>query len=130
MVLDEKTYVEKAEKVIKKLAQNTNQKGKPIMVTTSKLRNILSMSADIYNEVLGKSEKLPDEINSRIDYLRVRCVYEYGRDEKDRLIKSFMDESEILKALKEINGSRSRYILFQRYMEALVAFHKFYGGQD
>lgn len=100
------------------------------MVTTSKLRNILSMTADIYNDVLGMNENLSDEINSRIDYLRVRCVYEYGRDDKDRLLKSFMDEAEILTALKEIKGSRSRYILFQRYIEALVAFHKFYGGQD
>ncbi|MBQ3546172.1 MAG: type III-A CRISPR-associated protein Csm2 [Lachnospiraceae bacterium] len=130
MVLNEKTYVEKAENVIKKLAQNKDNRGNVKMVTTSKLRNILAMTADIYNEVLGNGEKLTDEINSRIDYLRVRCVYEYGRDDKDRLIKSFMDEAEILTALKEINGSRTNYILFQRYIEALVAFHKFYGGQD
>lgn len=130
MVLNEKNYVEKAEEVIKKLAQNKDKWGNLKMVTTSKLRNILSMTADIYNDVLGMNENLSDEINSRIDYLRVRCVYEYGRDDKDRLLKSFMDEAEILTALKEIKGSRSRYILFQRYIEALVAFHKFYGGQD
>lgn len=127
MVLDEKTYVEKAENVIKILAQNKDNRGNVKMVTTSKLRNILSMTADIYNEVLGMDEKLSDEINSRIDYLRVRCVYEAGRD---NLVKLFMEKANILEALKEIKGSRARYILFQRYIEALVAFHKYNGGQD
>lgn len=128
MVLDEKTYVEKAEKVIKILLHTKDDKGRIIkLVTTSKLRNILAMTADIYNEVLGMDENLPNEIISRIDYLRVRCVYEAGRDIS---VKAFIEKANILVALKEIKGSRARYILFQRYIEALVAFHKFNGGQD
>lgn len=128
MVLDEKTYVEKAEEVIKILLHTKDDKGRIIkLVTTSKLRNILAMTADIYNEVLGMDENLPNEIISRIDYLRVRCVYEAGRDIS---VKAFIEKANILVALKEIKGSRARYILFQRYIEALVAFHKFNGGQD
>ena len=41
------------------------------IVTTSKIRNLLAMNADIYNQVLTKSsEKLDDEICGRIEYLR------------------------------------------------------------
>lgn len=128
MVLNEKTYVEKAEEVIKVLLNVKDKKGYTIkLVTTSKIRNILSMTADIYNDVIVMDEKLSDEINSRIDYLRVRCIYEAGRDSS---VKVFMEKANIIEALKEIKGSRARYILFQRYIEALVAFHKFNGGQD
>ena len=39
-------------------------------------------------------------------------------------------EAKILDVLREISGSRANYILFNHYMEALIAFHKFYGGND
>lgn len=44
--------------------------------------------------------------------------------------KSLIEEADILQHLKEINGSRKQYILFSHYMEALVAYRKFYGGKD
>ena len=31
---------------------------------------------------------------------------------------------------KEIKGSRANYILFNHYLEALVAYHRYYGGKD
>ena len=126
MVLDEKTYVDKAEKVIVKLSQNKDKRGNVRWITTSKIRNLLAMSADIYNEVLTSEEKLPDDIVSRIDYLRIRFVYECGRD---RDVKNFVETADILQALKEIN-SRKTYITFSHYMEALVAYHKYYGGKE
>lgn len=128
MVLEEKTYVDKAEQAIKRLSQKKDKKGKPIpMVTITKIRNLLAMTADIYNEVLGKGEELSEEINGRIDYLRVRFLYEAGRESG---VRDFVEEAEILKALEQSKGSRKRYILFQHYMEALVAFHKFNKGRD
>jgi len=86
------------------------------------------MTADIYNEVLISNEKLSSDVNARIDYLRVRFIYECGRDQ---MVKDFVEEADILTALKEINGSRKNFILFQHYMEALVAFHKYnHKGRD
>lgn len=130
MRINETNYVEEAENVIKKLSNKKNPRtGKTeLMVTTSKLRNLLSMTSDIYNEVLEKSEdKLDSELTGRIEYLRVRFVYEAGREPK---VKDLVNEAKILEILKEINGSRKNYILFSRYMESLVAFHRFYGGKD
>ena len=57
-------------------------------------------------------------------------MYECGRDDKDKLVTNFVNEAQILDVLKEINGSKKNYILFSRYMEALIAFHKYYGGKD
>lgn len=128
--ITDENYVDQAQAVIQKLSQKTNPKnGRPVpMVTTSKIRNLLAMTDDIYNDVLnGSDEALPDSITSRIEYLRVRFVYETGRDNG---VKDLVMGAKILDILKEIKGSRKNYILFTRYMEALVAFHKFYGGKD
>ena len=127
MIIEESTYVKKAEQVIKQLSQNTDRRGNVRWITTSKIRNLLAMSADIYNEVLLNPEKLSDEQSARIDYLRVRFVYEAGRDTD---VKNFVEKAQILKALEEVRGSRKQYILFNHYMEALVAYHRYYGGRD
>lgn len=135
-IINETNYVDKAQKVIESLESNTNIHGgsrnaksnKGPKLTTSKIRNILSMTSDIYNDVINlQSDALSSEITSRIEYLRLRCIYEAGRD---KVVKDFIEKSQLIGVIKEINGSKKNYILFNRYMEALVAFHKFYGGDD
>ena len=122
-------YVDQAEQVIKGLKNKKNDRGRAIpLVTTSKIRNLLSMTSDIYNEVMVlQDEELPEEIKGRIEYLRMRAVYEAGRDDS---VKAFVLDAKILEILKSIGTKKSEYILFNRYMESLVAFHKFYGGRD
>ena len=140
MLIDEKNYVDKAEKVIDKLShiQKTrngkrlvDKAGNPVyedMITTSKIRNLLAMAADIYNLALDcKDDKLPDELSSKIDYMRIRFVYESGRETK---VKELVEAAGILEILKQINVSKKNYILFYHYMEALVAFKRFYNKND
>ena len=130
MRIDEMNYVDKAENAIKKLTEESRvkNKGQLKIVTTSKIRNLLAMTSDIYNQVLtDNSEKMDNDIVGRIEYLRVRVMYECGREPK---VKEFVQKAEIIELLKEIGNSKKNYLLFSRYMEALVAFHKYYGGQD
>lgn len=129
MKLTEANYVDCAESVIDELSQLKNKKGNRIpIVTTSKIRNLLAMTVSIYNDILSeKSEKLSSDIIGRIRYLKVRFIYEAGREAG---VKNLVEKGHILKYLDEIGDSRQRYILFSRYMEALVAFRKFKGGRD
>ena len=131
MRIDEMNYVDKAEKAIQRLVEESKarSKGRGIsIVTTSKIRNLLAMTSDIYNQVLTyNTEKLDNDIMGRIEYLRVRVMYECGREPK---VKDFVQKAEIIELLKEIGNSKKNYLLFSRYMEALVALHKYYGGQD
>lgn len=129
MAVNEQNYVDEAEKVIINLKNLKNARGYAIpMVTTSKLRNLLAMATDIYNEIMNQNkETLSEDICSRIAYLRVRFLYEAGREDA---VKKLVEEAGIIQLLKEIHGSRKRYVLFHRYMEALVAFHKYHGGKD
>lgn len=127
MRINEENYVSKAEKVIYTLKKNNKERTSSI-VTTSQLRNLLAMSADIYNEVITQTDdKLSDEIKGKIEYLKIRIVYDAGRDPK---VKDLVKASEILECISEIQGSRKNFILFNRYLEAIVAYRKYLGGKD
>ena len=52
---------------------------------------------------------------------------ECGREPK---VNEFVQKAQILDILKEIKQSKKNYLLFSRYMEALIAFHRYYGGRD
>lgn len=131
-IITNSNYVDEAEKVIQSLKSKKNPKNEKVipMVTTSKIRNLLAMTADIYNEALNvPGNRLPERLNDRIEYLRVRFVYEVGKD-SDGKVKNFVTEAKILDILREIKGEKANFILFNHYMEALVAFHRFYDGKD
>lgn len=129
MQINEKNYVDMAEEAITRLSKKVDKKGKLIpMVTTSKIRNLLSMAADIYNQALDcKEDKLSDELASRIDYLRVRFMYEMGREQS---VKDLVNEADLINVLKEIDGDKNKYIIFYHYMEALVAFKRYMNKND
>lgn len=133
MRINKENYVDKAEQAIQTLIQESKAKsrsGRANIVTTSKIRNLLTMTADIYNRALMcPSPKLDADICGDIEYLRIRFLYECGRDQEQK-VKNFVEKAELLEILKEINQDKENYLLFSRYMEALVAFHKYYGGKE
>ena len=129
MILTSENYAAKAEAVMKKLCNEKDIKGRDVEpVTTSKIRNLLAMTADIYNEVVNcKEDRLPVELIEQINYMKIRFVYEAGREPK---VGKLVQEAQILNCIDEIGQQRKNYILFSRYMEALVAYRKFYGKRD
>ncbi len=118
-------YVDKAENAIKSLSKN---KWGGIYLTTSKIRNILSMVNELGNDLaLYEAEKLDEDVLSRIQYLRMRLAYECGREGN---VKDFSEKAKLFEIINEIGDSKANAKLFCNYMESLVAYHKFYGGKD
>ena len=76
-ILTNENYVKKAEVAINNLKEKKNEYNRRIpLVTTSKIRNLLAISADIFNEVrLSREDKLSDEVLGRINYLKHRFFY-------------------------------------------------------
>ena len=138
--ITEENYLDHAEKVIKDL------KAENAMITTSQIRNILANISDIFNVVqrTKHSRDLPSEVRSKIRELTMHCYYAAGREEKVKkfFLRSslFMNLKGILEASSETNkempetlrnvGEKERFLLLHKYMESLVAFHRFYGGKD
>lgn len=127
-------YVDNAEEAIKSLIETDRNGNKVIKLTTSKIRNILMMVTDLYNEAIRcKEEQLSSDIASRVKYMKMRLVYEIGRDIADRGkagVEDFAKKAKLLEIIDSIGYSREDLILFCKYMEALVAYHKYYGGKD
>lgn len=125
--LTETNYVDLAENVIVEGLER-DRKGN-FRLTNSKIRNLLSLVNNLYTDIVrlsGANERLSEAIEGKIQYLRLRFVYEAGREKS---VKDFVEKADIIRHLKRIE-TRSDLLLFCRYMEALVAYHKFNGGRD
>lgn len=115
-------YVDEAETVIRRLDPKR-------AITTSKLRNLLSLVSDIYNvENLRDAPQLLPESRTALTMLRIRVVYEAGREPK---VKDFIQAAKLLEYIKGIGNDREKLIAFAHYMEALVAYHRYLiGGRE
>lgn len=121
-LITEENYVGKAESVITALI------GRKELLTTSKIRKLLAILSEIYTDARHDGNKeLSDEIKSRIQYFKMRFVYEAGRE---KTVKAFWEAAQIEKQIDKIGNSKKELILFCHYMEALVAYRKFLGGKD
>lgn len=123
--LTEENYVTVAKTVIDWFNDEKVKNKRRDFVTMTKLRGLLSMLADIYNEILVNSANdLSPEVRARISYLKVRFLYDSG---KENLVKEFVARANIMKYLENIKGDKKEFLLFYHYMEALIAYFKFYG---
>lgn len=121
----EEDYVQKAEGVMRALL-DPGQKSKK--VTTTKIRNLFSLVADVCGEEERRAgNTLQDESVAKLKRMYVRAVYEFGRDEAT---KEFIKKAELLEHLKWIENDQKKLIRFTHYMEALVAFHRYFGGKE
>ena len=102
-------------------------------ITTTKLRNIMSMISEIYNfESRSKEEKLSADSIAKLQRLRIRIVYEYGRKETNKEFKPFCDTFKILEYLVQISKDykRADFLGYAMFFEALVAYHRYHGGKE
>ena len=125
-------YVDEAERIMRALISSGTT------VTTSKIRNLLSLVTDIYNdESIRTEDKLKPDSVVKLNLMRVRVAYEYGRDNgesvgKDKVypMKEFITQAHLREYLKGISTDRADLIRFAHYMEALVAFHRYLGDKE
>jgi CRISPR-associated protein Csm2 len=118
-----------AKSVVDKLKRDN--KGN-IFLTTNQIRKFLAGINGIYNRILayqgaGKinGDQLPQEIVDEIEYIKVKLVYQSGRE---RNVKEFMQLADLEKRLDSIGNSKKKFIEFNRFIEGIVAYHKFQGG--
>ena len=124
MELTNINYVDRAEDVILKLKEEGRGR---IRLTTSQIRNILTITSTIYDNAKRKKGPLDEEELMSVQLLRTKFVYESGRDKN---VEQFIQMADLINLIKSVGDSREKLILFCKYMEALVAYHRFEGGKD
>lgn len=123
--------VTEAEKAIKEL-QYKDRYNK-IDVTTSQIRkfltsvNVVRNKVDLYKAKNKGAEALSKELTAEIKFLKVNLLYQAGRTDA---VKQFMTVSKLDIIIDGIGDSLARFVKFTKYVEALVAYHKFLGGKD
>ena len=68
-----------------------------------------------------------EESQLKLMRLRVRIIYDAGREQA---VRAFVEKAQLLEYIKGIGKSRAEMIQFAHYMEALVAYHRYYGGRE
>lgn len=126
--LTKTNFADQAEKVMQSMIEIDKRGNEQIRLTTSKIRNLLSMTNVLYNHARQKkNEVLDEDLQRDIQYLKMRFAYESGREPE---VEKFVEKAEIMKHMQAIGKSREKLLLFCNYIESLVAYHRFYGGRD
>lgn len=92
-------------------------------VTVSQLRKFLSAVVSISNKLEVQNE-FTEDIANEIQYLRVKLAYQVARNS---YLKTFA--SNLNNKIQSISTKQS-YEEFAKYVEAIIAYHKFYGGAN
>lgn len=127
--------IEEAENAIK---MNFDKNGKP-RITTSQIRKLLSAinkirnKVEYYGAVSHNTQELSDELAGEIKFLKVTLAYMCGRDKQDSKnqdVKDFVEKSNLSAHISGVGKDTAKFYELCKYVEALVAYHKFYGGKD
>lgn len=125
--------VTEAEKAIKELQYKDRYNQNKIDVTTSQIRkfltsvNVVRNKVDLYKAKNKGAEALSKELTAEIKFLKVNLLYQAGRT---AAVKQFMTVSKLDVIIEGIGDSLASFVKFTKYVEALVAYHKFLEGRD
>lgn len=128
MEINRQNYVDQAEKAIQSMVKRDRNGAPSLPLTTSKIRNLLAMTAELKTAAQhSRDSVLSKEMQGRVQYLKMRIAYEAGRE---KTVKDFVERAGLLTLVSSVGQDRERLLLFCDYMEALTAYHRFYGGKD
>ena len=106
-----------------------------LALTTRQIRkflaavNALTNKIDMFRTRGEKSDVLTPELAAEVKFLKVKLAYQAGKDQRGN-VRDFVEKAQLRQRLDRIGTSIRAYENFARYMEALVAYHKFHGGRD
>ena len=120
--LNQLNYVDLAQKVIDKHYQMKSK-----TITTNQIRNFLELTNELREQLrTNHVEKLDTDMMSQVQYIKLRLIYAAGRDEGDNGVFEFMQCSSLIECLDTVGDSPQQYLLICKYLEALIAYHKWY----
>lgn len=122
--------VDAAEKVINHLEKDKYGK---IALTTSQIRkfltavNVMRNKVDLYIAQNKDADELSIELAAEVKFLKVNLLYQAGRA---KAVKDFMEISNLAAIIGDVDKNIKKFQRLCKYVEALVAYHKFMGGKD
>lgn len=123
-------FTDLAEVSAAKINEVANEYGKNFAqkIKTNQIRNIFSHINSIKTKFRNKGNIYSDEIETSLILLKPKLAYAAGRQEKVSEFQKFMFE-----IIDTVVNSKERKKAIENFfdlVEAIVAYHKFYGGRD
>lgn len=122
-----------AEAVIQSLVYKDHRDNDRLDLKTSQIRKFLAAVTSVTNQIEVwhmqhiDTDVLPDELAAQVKYLKVKLAYQAGREKS---VKQFAEKARLSERIDAIGCDRRKYQEFAHFVEALVAYHRFYGGQE
>lgn len=122
-----------AEAVIQSLVYKDRRCYDRLDLKTSQIRKFLAAVTSVTNQIevwhmqYIDTDVLPDELAAQVKYLKVKLAYQAGREKS---VKQFAEKARLSERIDAIGCDRRKYQEFAHFVEALVAYHRFYGGQE
>ena len=122
-----------AEAVIQSLVYKDHRDNERLDLKTSQIRKFLAAVTSVTNQIEVwhmqhiDTDVLPDELAAQVKYLKVKLAYQAGREKS---VKQFAEKARLSERIDAIGCDRRKYQEFAHFVEALVAYHRFYGGQE
>lgn len=104
-----------------------------IALTTSQVRkfltaiNVVRNKVDLYIAQNKETKELSSELVAEVKFLKVNLLYQAGRI---NTVKQFMNTANLGNIIDNVGNDTKKFQKLCKYVEALVAYHKFYGGKD
>ena len=118
-----------AEHVILSLKDNKGN----LWLKTSQIRKFLAAVNTLTNRIAvyrarnAGAREMSALLGEQVKYLKVKFAYQAGRE---RTVRELGEKAEMAKRIDRIGLDIGEYERFAQFIEALVAYHKFYGGRD
>ena len=127
--LTELNFADQAEQVVNEFVSK-DKHGKEFIKkpSNSQIRNLLELITNLYNHARKeKTDVLSTDIQSDVQYVKMKFAYAAGRNTD---VKNFVEKADLINRISMIKDSKAELMLFCKYMESLVAYHRFHGGSD
>lgn len=115
---------------VKEAERQVSETGERNLPTTTQLRKIFAHINKIQNKAEfvfrdTEGEGLPTEIANELQYLKIQIVYQMAREFK---VKGFFEKIRLTDRIDNIK-TKTEFHEFCKYMEAIIAYQKFYGRE-
>lgn len=126
--------IARAENAIKGIMVKDKFNNNVLLLKTGHIRkfltsvNLVRDRVEVYKMRGQEPDRLTPELVAEVKFLKVKLMYLAGREKN--IVGAFVEKSGLIEMIDSIGDSTERFDTFGKYVQALGAFHKFYGGKD
>ncbi|MGQ9614569.1 MAG: type III-A CRISPR-associated protein Csm2 [Chloroflexus sp.] len=122
--------MEPSEEAMKLLVEEADRLGEELFrndLTTSQIRNIFGEVRSIEQDVLPTDQQLSLDVQRRLLMLKPKMAYQVGRFSNNGALRALVET--LSEAIDLIGNDKNRFQTFVNLFEAILAYHRRYGGK-